>query len=288
MLPLFDLMMQAGNGKAMEAYARQFNLAQDQAAKAVAALMPAFSAGLKRQSSNPFDLASLMQKAAAGNYASYFEDLARAFTPQGMADGQAALEQIFGSQDVARAVAEQAAKFTGIGQDVMRQMMPALADSMMGGLFKEMTGQIGRAASNPFTAEGMAAMQRQWLESLGMAPRKPDPMQAQMQAMFDNPFTQAMQGFFAPKGEAGKAAETDPFSYNPFMKSFQDMMSGGMGAGQSAPAPQKPQDSAEPAQPTPGEAYQSFVNAVFDSGLEVQKNYQASLDAIFEQWKPKG
>ncbi len=39
MLPLFDMMMQAQNGAAMEAIARQFNLAQEQATKAMAALM---------------------------------------------------------------------------------------------------------------------------------------------------------------------------------------------------------------------------------------------------------
>ncbi len=283
MLPLFDLMMQAQNGKAMEALARQFNLAQDQAAKAVAALMPAFSAGFKRQSSNPFDFASLMQKASSGNYQSYFEDLARAFTPKGMADGQAALEQIFGSQEIARAVAEQAAKFSGLGQDVLRQMMPALADTMMGGLIKEMTGQMGRSAANAFVPEGMAAFQAQWLESLGLAPKKADPLTEQMRAMFDNPFTKAMQDMFTPKsGEKTEAA--DPFSFNPFMKSLQDMMAAGMGG--TATSADKVKDEA--AEAKPADPYSAFVNAVFDSGLDVQKSYQQSLDAIFEQWKPKG
>ena len=48
MLPLFDMMMQAQNGAAMDAISKQFNLAQEQATQAMAALMPAFSAGLKR------------------------------------------------------------------------------------------------------------------------------------------------------------------------------------------------------------------------------------------------
>ena len=41
MLPLFDMMLKAQNGEGMEAIARQFNLAQEQAAQAMAALMPA-------------------------------------------------------------------------------------------------------------------------------------------------------------------------------------------------------------------------------------------------------
>ena len=275
MLPLFDLMMRAENGKAMEAFARQFNLAQDQAAKAVAALMPAFSEALKRQSANPFDFASLMQKAAGGNYQSYFEDLTRAFTPQGLADGQAALGQIFGSPDMAGAIAEQAAKLTGLGQDVLRQMMPAMADTMMGGLAKEMMGQAS-----------MGAMADQWLETIGLKPKKKDPLtaqfEAQMQAMMDNPFTKAMQGWLKPEAKTEKAETSDPFSFNPFMKSFQEMMA-------AAASGAKPGADAKPqAAPEAPEAYTSFVNTLFDSGLEVQKSYQASLEAIFDQWKPKG
>ena len=45
MLPLFDMMLKSQNGAAMEMLSRQFNLAQEQSAKAMAALMPAFSAG---------------------------------------------------------------------------------------------------------------------------------------------------------------------------------------------------------------------------------------------------
>ena len=42
MLPLFDMMMKAQGGNAMEAMAKQFGLAQDQMQQAMAALMPAF------------------------------------------------------------------------------------------------------------------------------------------------------------------------------------------------------------------------------------------------------
>lgn len=284
MLPLFELMMQAQNGKAVEALARQMNLAQDQAAKAVAALMPAFSAGFKRQSSNPFAFATLMQKAASGNYASYFEDLGRAFTPQGMADGQTALEQIFGSPDIARAVAEQAAAFTGLQQDVLKQMMPALADTVLGGIFKEITGQMGKAPGNPFMPNGMAALQRQWLEGLGLAPEGADPLAGQMKAMFDNPFMKAMQDMVTAKPGA-KAETADPFSLNPLVKSFQEMMASAMATPSASAHAEKP--GKDDANTGSGDAYQSFVDALFDSGLDVQKSYQANLDAIFEQSKPK-
>ena len=55
MQSLYDMIMQAQNGNAVEIMARQFGLAQEQAAKAVAALMPAFSEGFKRNAANPYD-----------------------------------------------------------------------------------------------------------------------------------------------------------------------------------------------------------------------------------------
>lgn len=285
MLPLFELFMKAENGKAMDALARQFNLAQGQTAQAVAALLPAFSAAFKRQSGTPFDFMSLMQRAASGDYARYFEDLTRAFTPQGVTDGNAALGALFGSDEIARAVADQAARLTGLSQDVLKQMMPALADTMMGGLFKEMTGQLnGAATANPFTPDGMLQMQRQWLEGLGLAPRKPDPLQAQMAAMFDNPFTKAMQGLFT--GQPAQAKETDPFGFNPAMKAFQDMMASATRAATPQPAKEEPAPAGA-AEASAPDAYGAFINQMFDSGLEVQKSYQQSLDAILGSWTKK-
>lgn len=276
MLPLFDMMMQAQNGAAMDAIARQFNLAQEQATKAMAALMPAFSAGLKRSTSNPYDFVGLMQAVASGNYARYFEDMSRAFTPEGISDGNNILAQLFGSKEVSRAVAAQAAQMTGIGQDIYKQMLPVLADTLMGGLFKQTTGQMASPV-NPFVNTAMGETVQKWLESTGFAPKQktaPEP------SIFDNPFTQAMQLMFStPKPEP--ASTPNPFLDNPFAKAFQEMM-GGLGQQPAAKAPpEAPKEEAK------ADSYTEMLNAMFDSGLEVQKNYQRSLEAIFETYRPK-
>ncbi|MBB4576046.1 DUF937 domain-containing protein [Rhizobium lentis] len=290
MLPLFDMMMQAQNGAAMEAIARQFNLAQEQATKAMAALMPAFSAGLKRSTSNPYDFVGLMQAVASGNYARYFEDMSRAFTPEGISDGNNILAQLFGSKEVSRAVAAQAAQLTGIGQDIYKQMLPVLADTLMGGLFKQTTGQMASPV-NPFVNTAMGETIQKWLESTGFAPK---PKAAPEPSIFDNPFTQAMQLMFSmPKQEP--APQPNPFLDNPFAKAFQEMMTG---LGQQQPAKQPPakQPGKQPAAKTAeapkeeannAESYSDMLNAMFDSGLEVQKSYQRNLEAIFETYRPK-
>ena len=284
MLPLFDMMLRAQNGSAMEAMASQFNLAQEQVAKAMAALTPAFSSGLKRSASNPYDYSSLWQSMASGNYAKYFEDLGKAFTPQGMADGNSVLEKLFGSKEVSRAIAAQAAQVTGIGQEIYKQMMPVMAGTLMGGLFKQATGQMN-TASNPFANTPMAEMTQQWLESTGFAAKKPDP---QPMTPFDNPFTQAFQQMMgmgtSPEKQPANAFAGNPFFDNPFMKGFQEMMTGGKSA-EPKPATGNAQKSAETAgkEATSMTApFSEMMNAMFDSGLEVQKSYQKAVEQIVD------
>ncbi|MBW8284145.1 MAG: DUF937 domain-containing protein [Rhizobium sp.] len=275
MLPLFDMMLRAQNGTGMEAMASQFNLAQEQVTKAMAALMPAFSSGFKRNTANPYDFSSLIGAMASGGYAKYFEDMSKAFTPQGIADGNQVLEKLFGSKEVSRAIAAQAAQFTGVGQEVLKQMLPVMADAIMGGLFKQTTGQM--ADANPFTGTPMGAMMQQWLESTGFQP-KPAPQPN----IFDNPFAKAFQDMMGAAQKPQASAAANPFFDNPFAKSFQEMMTGAYGmpaagtAGKEAPKPE--------AEVPPAAKMTEMMNAMFDSGLEVQKNYQKSMEQIFDSY----
>ncbi|KGD86180.1 DUF937 domain-containing protein [Rhizobium sp. YS-1r] len=276
MLPLFDVMLRAQNGEGMEAIAKQFNLAQEQATQAMAALMPAFSSGLKRSATNPYDLTALMSSMFSGAYTKYFEDMTKAFTPQGVADGNAVLEKIFGSKEVSRAIAAQAEQFTGIAQDTFKRMMPVMADTLMGGLFKQMTGQMP-TANEAFAASPIGQMAQQWLESMGLQPKtKP---QAAINP-FDNPFTQAMRSMWGlDKPEQPQPpSSSNPFADNPFAKAFQDMMAGAFPSqAPSAPAPEKPTEKPAPE----ANPYRDVLNSMFDSGLEVQKTYQKNMEAIF-------
>ena len=262
MLSLYDMMMQAQSGKAVEAMARQFGLAQEQTAKAVAALMPAFSEGFKRNADTPYDFAAFMTALTSGEHAKYFEDIGKAFTPQGMAEGNGILGHIFGSKDVSRAIAAQAEQMTGIGQEVLKQMLPVMASTLMGGLFKQSLGNFfpgldaGKATGNPF-----AGMIQQWAEATGFA-KKSEPANP-----FDNPFTQAAQDFFGTASK--KDAPANPFTDNPFAKALQDMF-----AGASAPA-EKPEGTA-------ADALKNLVNTMFDTGLDMQKDYQRNIESVFE------
>ncbi len=278
MIPLFDMMMQAQNGNAMDVMAKQFGLAQEQMAKATAALMPVFSTALKRNTANPYDFSTFLAAMSSGNYAQYFEDMNKAFTPQGLADGNTILNQLFGSKDMLQAVSAQAAQMTGIGQDIYKQMLPVVASAIMGGLFKQASGQMGGSMggmANPFANTPMEAMMKPWLEASGFTKKPqaaPNP--------FDNPFTQAMQGFFGMgKPEEKQQSAPDMFAANPFIKAFQDMMSGKPQTA-AAPEPEK-----KPADANPMAPFTEMFNSMFDSGLEAQKEYQKNIDGLFETYR---
>ncbi|MGB6117987.1 MAG: DUF937 domain-containing protein, partial [Mesorhizobium sp.] len=143
---LYEMLAQAQGGNGLQNLGRQFGLGPEQTQAAVEALMPAFSQGLKRSTSDVNGFGSLLQALASGNHGRYADDPAAAFTQGGMADGNGILGHLFGSKDLSRAVADQAAQATGISADTLKQMLPALAAMVMGGLFQQTAGQTRAAA----------------------------------------------------------------------------------------------------------------------------------------------
>jgi Uncharacterized conserved protein len=278
MLPLFDMMLKAQNGAAMEAMAKQFNLAQEQAAQAMAALTPAFSSGLKRTAANPYDFTTLMNTMMSGAYAKYFEDMGKAFTPQGIADGNAVLERLFGSREVSRAIAAQAEQLTGVGQEILKKMMPIMADTLMGGLFKQATGQM-QQTGDIYSSTPMGQMAKQWLDTLGLQP-KPAAKGGTAADLFDNPFMQSLRSAWGLDKTTSAPPAASPFADNPFIKAFQEMMTGFGQAGAGG----SPKPSAADPDKAGANPYADVLNSMFDSGLEVQKAYQKNMESIFDSY----
>jgi hypothetical protein len=119
----------------MENLARQYNLSLQQTQKAVEALLPAFSMGLKRQAAEPTQAPNLFSM-MGGPALQAFENPFAAFTQQATRQGNDALGALFGSKEVSRAVADQAAALSGIGTEVLRAMLPVVASILMGGIAK--------------------------------------------------------------------------------------------------------------------------------------------------------
>ena len=286
---LFDMLANAQNGQGMDQLARQFGLSQQQAQAAVEALLPAFSQGLKRNASDPYGVGSFLNAVMSGNHAKYFDDPQNAFSPQGMAEGNGILGHLFGSKDLSRAVASQAAQATGLSQQMLQQMLPVIASMVMGGLFKQSTGQFGggqafggqaypgQAAAgfggsgNPLQ-EIIEQMMRQGgaMGGGGTGQRQAPPdQQGQAGDPFDNPFGKMMKDMFGGgAGQAGQAqrraepapeeaqpgGSQNPFGDNPLGKIFDEMLRGGQGGGMQQPRQGRAETAADeaPAGPSQG------------------------------------
>lgn len=128
----FDLMQQAQTSAALDALARQFNLSGDQPQRTMAAFMPAFAMGLQHAMASS-DPTRVLQSITGGAYQNFWQAAGNPFTPQAQQEGHKLLDQIFGSDEVSRRVAQQAASYAGISADTMQQVLPVLAGILAGG-----------------------------------------------------------------------------------------------------------------------------------------------------------
>ena len=264
MLPLFDMLAQAQNGQGIDALARQFNLSQQQAQAAVEALLPAFSQGLKRNTADPYGIGAFVQAVASGNHGKYFEDAAKAFAPQGVDEGNGILGHLFGSKEVSRAVAAQAAQATGLGQQLLQQMLPVIASMVMGGLAKQVSGQATGQAAGQATGQSGGA---QVAGGFGA----------------DNPLGQILGEIMKQAGGGAGAAPQrqqrtpqNPLGDTPWGKILEQMLGGAQPADDPAP------------QPGPGgrakNPYDDIFGKMFETGRQQADDYQKGVESIFDQF----
>lgn len=285
---LFDIFLQAQNGAGMQALAQQFGLSMQQAQAAVQALLPAFSQGLQRNTADPYGMGAFMTAMASGQHAKYFEDATRAFTPQGIDEGNGILGHLFGSKDLSRAVAAQAAQATGLSQQVLQQMLPAMASMMMGGLFKQTNSQMKAAGGfggggNPF-GEIIKEMMRQ----AGGGAQAPQPAP---NPYGDNPLGKVLQDMFgggAQQPQSQPQQAPNPYGDNPLGKMFEEMLrqGGGFGTpdGQQAPQQSQPQPQTNPSG-RPRNPFDDIFGRMFESGAQQREEYQKGMETIFDQFK---
>lgn len=137
MNPILEMLMNSGGGGAIQQVGQRFGLSQEQTSSALNQLVPALMAGLQKNASQQGGMESLLGALSGGNHAQYL-DKPELLADQAVSqDGNAILSHVFGSKDVSRAVANRAAEQTGIGADVLKQLLPVAAAMVMGGLSKQ-------------------------------------------------------------------------------------------------------------------------------------------------------
>lgn len=296
-MSLFDLINQAQGGDGVNAFAKSFGLEPSQAEAAMAALLPAFSEGLKRNAADPSGVAGFMQALSSGHHTQYFENMQAAMQPDAIADGNGILGHIFGSKDVSRAVASQASANIGVGQEILKSMLPVIASMLMGGLHKQSMGQLNaapasggniigdiigqmmrQAGQNARTGqETMERMQRETAQQAEAQRQEKAAAEQRNRMGMDNPFGRALEEMFKMPQQS-PAPQQAP-SGNPLEDLFRDMMAGKM-PGQSGSHNQ----TAQPEAPQPKNPFEDAFGDMFRTGQKVQNDYQKGVESIFDTY----
>jgi hypothetical protein len=278
MFNLADILAQAQGNRGLEAISRQFGLSPDQIQAAMTALLPAFTVGLNRASQSPAAMADLFGLfARAPNTAQMFDNPAAAM-PAMMSAGQEVLARLFGSPDLTQAIAKQTAAMTGLGQDMMRQMMPLTASMLMGGLVKgAMDGQNPLA---PMLASVFAAMTPK------SAPAGPAEAIGSLMDACTEAF-RTMMGGKPPQSTASAVPGLDQMmELARRMQAANPLLNGHGATGPAAPPEASgPRSLGQQAADT----WTATLGRMFEHGRGLQEQQLAQIEQLFDQFaqKPK-
>lgn len=148
-MQITDLLAQMGG---LQSIAKELGVSESDVARGAAALAPAILGGFKKQAqaqpSGLEGLGGLLGKLGGGGLL----DDVLAPQPTNVGRGNDVLGQIFGSRDVSRTVAQNAAATNGLSPDLLKKMLPILAMLVAGYMAKQKGDSA--ASGGPGTESG--------------------------------------------------------------------------------------------------------------------------------------
>ena len=133
-MEITDILAQMGG---LQSMARELGITEKQAASGAAALVPAILGGFKKQAqSQPAGLEGLGGLLGQLGGGSLLDNVLSP-EPTDVNRGNDVLGQIFGSKDVSRAVAQNAAPQSGLDPSLLKKMLPMLAMIVAGYMAKQ-------------------------------------------------------------------------------------------------------------------------------------------------------
>ena len=140
----------------LQSMARELGVSETQAANGAEALIPAILGGFKKQAqSQPAGLDGLGGLLGQLGGGSLLDDVL-APQPTDVSRGNDVLGQIFGSKDVSRTVAQNAASQSGLAPSLLKKMLPMLAMLVAGYMAKQPSA--GAAAQPSASAGGLGGI----------------------------------------------------------------------------------------------------------------------------------
>ncbi len=264
---LYEIMRGAGGGNAFPALAAQFGLSEEQVGKAMEAFLPAFSAGLKKSTADPLGLMEFLRRLAVPDYMEAYRQPAK-FFGGGRGKGDDALGFLFGSPEMAEAVARQASAFTGLAQEKLAELMPAMAAMMFGGLAEQ------ARTANPVLDAMMKEFRAGGAASAGAA-KGPLDRYEEEQARQEGDATADMARAQAEMMQAGLAAfQAGTAAWQKTMADMAKTTGGGALAG----------DASRPETEPSG---RDLFGEMFEPGRKLGEAYQRELAGLFDRIRPE-
>jgi hypothetical protein len=144
-MQITDILARTGG---LQSIARELGVSESQAASGAAALVPAILGGFKKQAqAQPAGLGGLgdlLGQLGGGGLL----DQVLSPQPTDPSAGNEVLGQIFGSKDVSRTVAQDAAAQTGLDPALLKKMLPMLA-MLVAGFMAQQGGAAAAAPASP-------------------------------------------------------------------------------------------------------------------------------------------
>ena len=140
-----EILRQTG---ALDSIATQLGIDSKTAATGASILLPAIMAGMGRSGNGSGGLGGLIG-GLAGAGGGGLLDLVLGSQPAPVDKGNDILGQIFGSKDVSRTVATEAAGASGLSSDLLKKMLPLLAMAVVGYLAQRGQGGASAAPAAP-------------------------------------------------------------------------------------------------------------------------------------------
>lgn len=149
-MQITDILAQTGG---LQSMARELGVSETEAASGASALAPAILGGFKKQAqSQPAGLEGLGGLLGQLGGGGLLDDVLSP-QPTDVSRGNDVLGQIFGSKDVSRTVAENAASQSGLDSSVLKKMLPMLA-MLVAGYMAKQRGSGPAAQASP-SADGL-------------------------------------------------------------------------------------------------------------------------------------
>lgn len=138
-----EIIDKAQSGAAVTNLAETLGISDTQARAAIEAALPELARGIERNTLSRTGLADFITALGQGHHEQILDTPAAWTDPRVIADGQAILNHLTGSERNTELLASRAMQASGLGSGVIKLLLPILAQWLLGALTKSTKGGLG-------------------------------------------------------------------------------------------------------------------------------------------------